>query len=166
MRVYNRYLHMAMAGALALVELSAYSKLAAYMKWGHWDWVAFTTALAFIGLMLASIVSMSLDIEDSMRAWVNRAGAALLAVQALANMLLVYEHEFTAMPTQVVTRFAPFIDAELALRLNAMVQGLVLSLVSLAFWNVWARMLKREWEARREQKQVLKDLDAIFSKES
>jgi hypothetical protein len=105
---------------------------------------------------------MSLDLDESLQAWVVRAGVVLLTVQGLANMLLVYQHEFDAMPVQVVTRFFPMIDGELALRLNAMIQGLALSIVSLAFWNVWAQMLKREWQTKQRQFRALESLDELL----
>jgi hypothetical protein len=162
MHVYKWYLHAALASALLLVEASAFSKLSGYLGWGYAGLLAYSTALAFLALMVASVVSLSLDLDEALLVWVRRAVVILLLVQGVANMLLVYQYEWDAMPTQVVMRFFPFLDQEVALRVNAIIQGLTLSFVSLAFWNTWALMLKREWAAKRQGRAVLQQLDEIL----
>lgn len=162
MHLYKWYLHAALASALLLVEVSAFSKLSGYLAWGYGGLLAHTTALAFLALMLAGVVSLSLDLDESLLVWVRRAVVILLLVQGLANTMLVYQYEWDAMPTQVVLRFFPFLDQEVALRTNAIIQGLTLSFVSLAFWNIWAQMLKREWAAQRQRRTVLQQLDEIL----
>lgn len=150
---------------LLLVEAASYWKLSRWLQWGSDPWLAFATALAFIGLMLGSIVALSLDIPSAMRRHVFVGGLWLFAVQALANVLIVYTYGLSAVPVDVVVRFFG-VDAEAAYKVTAVVQGASLSVVSISFWGVLAQLLRSHWDEQREQRARLRNLESLIEKEA
>lgn len=162
MTVYRLWHYIAIAAPLVLVESSAYVKLAQYLHWGYDPGLAFATALGFITLLFAAIVSLSLGLPEPIHRHIFRGGLALFAVQMLANVLLVYKFEVEgAMPVHVVTSFFN-IQGDVATKVNALIQGGTLSLVSISSWSVLALMLDAEWRTQQARKAKLDELDDIL----
>lgn len=156
--------------ALLLVEVTAYWKLAAFLSFTSERPLALLTALAFITLLLSSLVAMSQNIPDSMRTNVIRGGMLLLLVQGMANVLVSYQQGMTHLPADVVTRFFGISD-ELALKSTAIVSGATLSLVSIFSWRVIGELVHQRMEEVRlkqehkdaRQQTVFDELGAILS---
>ena len=160
--VYKRWQLFAVLLPLFLVETSAFSKLAGWLGWGYDGLLPYTTALAFNALLLGSIVALSLDLPAQMRRNLRVGIVALILCQALANVLLVFEHATAVMPVAVMTRLLPFLDGETALKLTALIEGMALSVISLAFWNVAAQLLHNGFTAARRQKKLIRDVDSLL----
>lgn len=149
---------------LLLVEMTAYWKIAAYLSWGTEGILAFASGLAFISLLLGGIVALGQDIPASMRRNIFLGGVLLFAIQGLANVLVTYQHAITALPIDIPMRLFK-IDSDTALTSTAVIQGLTLSLVSIAFWQVIAVMLSQHMEELKHRKIMLSQIDAYLKDE-
>jgi hypothetical protein len=168
---YKRWQFLAVLAPLLLVEAAAFWKLWGWLTWGYPTGLAFTTALAFISLMLGAIVAlsiaMSLDIPQSIRKPLTFGGVALFLCQGFANVLGTYQYGMEAMPTEVMVSFFDFLgmSKEFALKLTAIIQGGILSLVSISFWAILAQMAHNQWKGEQEAKERLKDWQHILEEE-
>jgi hypothetical protein len=92
---------------------------------------------------------MGLDIPKQIRSYVYMGGLVLFGVQALANVLLVFSVETGgAMPVDLVMSFFN-VREDVALKANALIQGLTLSLVSIFAWSVLSFMVTTHVGLRR-----------------
>ena len=90
---------------LLLVEATSYEKLATWLQWTSEPALAFASALAFLALLLGSIVALSAEAPPELVTKVRRLAAILLLVQALANTLISYMYARHGMPADVVVEF-------------------------------------------------------------
>jgi hypothetical protein len=148
-------------GPLLLVEATAYWKIAAFLSWGTEGILAFSSGLAFVSLLLGGIVALSQDIPHSMRRSIFLGGLLLFGVQGLANILVTYQYAMVGLPIEVPMQLFK-IDYDTALTSTAVVQGLTLSLVSIAFWQVIATMLSQHLEEVKNRKTSLSKLNAYL----
>jgi hypothetical protein len=149
------------ASPLVLVEAASYWKLSHWLGWDNEPWLAGTTALAFIGLLLGSIVALSLDLPRPMRRHLYLGGLWLFLTQAVANVLIAYQYGLGHMPVELVTRFFG-LDAESALKATALIQGASLSIVSISFWSVLAQLLRNHWRQQQDRQQQLAAVDRLL----
>lgn len=154
-----------LAGALALVEVASYWKLSHWLFWTNEPWLAYTTAVALVGLLLAAIIALGSEIPASMRRQFHLGGIWLFVVQGLANVLIAYQHGLTAVPVELVAGFFN-LRPDVALKTVAIVQGATLSVVSISFWAVLGQLLRSRWEERRQRREQLRDLDRLFQEVS
>ncbi len=152
-------------GPLLLVEATAYWKIAAFLSWGTEGVLAFSSGLAFVSLLLGGIVALSQDIPDSMRRNIFLGGLLLFAVQGLANVLVTYQYAMLGLPVDVPMRLFK-IDYDTALTSTAVIQGLTLSLVSIAFWQVIATMLSQHMDEVKQRKTMLSQIEDYLKDES
>lgn len=151
----------ALTAALVLVEMASFWKLSRWLSWTNETPLAYTSALAFIGLLLGSIIAMASSIPDGMRKQIIIGGLWLLLMQALANVLVAYQFGLSEMPVSVVMRFFS-IDTETGLKSMAILQGATLSVVSVSFWAVIGRLLRDHWDARRRHQEELQKLERMM----
>jgi len=151
-------------GPLLLVEATAYWKITAFLSWGTEGVLAFSSGLAFVSLLLGGIVALSQDIPDSMRRNIFLGGLLLFAVQGLANVLVTYQYAMLGLPVDVPMRLFK-IDYDTALTSTAVIQGLTLSLVSIAFWQVIATMLHQHLEEVKSRKTMLSQIEDYLKDE-
>ncbi len=160
-----RHRILALVLALVLVESTSYFKLSSFLRWTNEPSLAYGSALAFVGLLLASIVALGSDIPQTIRRGFVVGGCWLFCVQALANLLVGYQLAQTVMPVEVVSSFFG-IGAEAALKLTAIVEGASLSVVSISFWSVIAQLLRDQWEAERRRREELQNLESLLGRET
>ena len=156
-RIYRWQLP-AILSALLMVEVAAFAKCVSFLSWGYPSWQAYMVSAAFVGLMVSSIVALSLDLDAAMRSYIFRAGILLIAFQSLANVTIVYQELETARAVASFSRLFFELDQEWARKLLAVIQGATLSGVSYCFWKVTARMLREESKVPRQRLQLLKGL--------
>ncbi len=143
----------ALIAILMLVEVSSLHKLGDFYSWTNSRVFAYLVAVAFIALLLGSIVVLAHDLPQDVSRTIRRAMALLLYVQGTANVLVSFESARTLMPVDVVASFFN-IPPDWALKVTASIQGLTLSLVSIAFWHTIGLLLhnrREEREARAAQ---------------
>ncbi len=154
-----------LAFALSLVEVVTSYKLGQFFGWTYQPFLAIPTAVVFVILLLVAIIALGSDITPAMRKRLQVAGVYMFCVQSAAVVLTSYQYGMVFAPLYVVTGFFPFLSADMALRLIAVIQGLSLSAISLQFWNIIGDLLRRRW-VRQEQNRVnLQELEEIFRKE-
>ncbi len=155
---------LALIAALLLVEAASYFKLSTFLKWTSEPLLAYTSALAFVGLLLASIIALGSEIPQTIRRSFILGGVWLFCVQAMANVLIAYEYGLSALPIEVVTRFFG-LESEAALKAMALVQGATLSVVSISFWSVIAQLLRTYWDEQRLRREELQRLESFLQRE-
>jgi hypothetical protein len=138
-----------LTAALVFVEVAAYWKLASFLRWTNEPLLAFTSALAFVALLLASIIAMGSSIPDGMRKQIYLGGVWLFIVQGLANVLISFEYGITGIPIEVVTRFFNS-EPEMTRKVIAVIAGASLSVVSIAFWSLIGLLIRRHTQKRDE----------------
>ena len=155
----------ALTVTLIFVEVASFWKLSHWLFWTNEPWLAYTTALALIALLLSAIIAMGSEIPPAMRRHLHLGGIWLFLVQGLANVLIAYQHSFTALPVEVVTGFFN-VPPDVALKAMAILQGATLSIVSISFWNVLGQLLRTSWQERQKRRQELQHLEQIFQEVS
>ena len=154
--------------ALNLVEFTAFSKLEQWLGWGNPRPLSITTALAFLSLLLCSIVALSIAMRLQLSQHIIKrltiGGYALFLTQGLANILISFQYAQEHLPVAVLVAFFN-LRADIALKLTATLQGAILSLVSIAFWQILAHMLDYHFQQRQEEKQQFEDLEKFFAEE-
>jgi hypothetical protein len=144
-----------LVAALVFVEAAAYWKLASFLKWTNEPQLAYTSALALISLLLASIIAMASDIPDGVRKQFFLGGFWLFTIQALANVLISFQYGITGIPVAVVTQFFGS-EPEFSLKAIAAISGATLSLPSFAFWQVIAIMMRQMHDEREKRMEEMK----------
>lgn len=150
---------------LGMVEATAYQKLEVYLSWGTEGLLAYVSALAFICLLLGGIVALSQDLSVGMRRYILIGGVLLFMIQGLANVLISYQYALVALPVEIPMEFFD-IDRRTALMSTALIQGLVLSGVSIAFWRTIAIMLSQHLEEVKQQKTMLSQIEDYLNEEA
>jgi len=151
----------ALTGALLLVELACFSKLSSWLFWTTDRWLAYTTAFAFVSLLLTSIIAMGSTITPSLRRQFYLGGIWLLIVQGLANVLIAYEQSLVTLPVDVVTGFFN-LKPDAALKSMSIIQGGSLSVVSISMWSVVGELLRSYWAEQQSQAARLQEFDEIL----
>ncbi len=154
--------------ALNLVEFTALSKLEQWLSWGNPRPLSITTALAFLSLLLCSIVALSIAMRLQLSQQISKrltiGGYALFLTQGLANILISFQYAQEHLPVAVLVAFFN-LRADIALKLTALLQGGILSLVSIAFWQILAHMLEYHFQQREAAEQQFADLERLFAEE-
>ena len=146
---------------LALIELSSLYHQWWWLSWGYPGWLAFSNALAFLAFTMGSIISMGLPLEDKYKNRVKLSGVALILCIALANILGVLHVGVNTDQIQGLSGLTG-LSTGWAIWATALLQGGLLSLVSISMWSIVSKMLERRWEQERLRQQVLKDLDSVL----
>lgn len=152
-----------LAGALTLAEIASYWKLARFMGWGYDGPLPYLVALSFNALMFGGLIALAQELEEAMRQRIRLAGIVLFLTQGLANVLLTYQHALTALPIDIPTRFFG-LDPEIALKLAALVEGGVLSIVSIVFWQVLAGLFKQQRVESASRQRAIKEALAVLER--
>jgi hypothetical protein len=155
----------AIALALLLVEFASFWHLTSWLTWGYPDVLAITTGLAYIGLLVGGIVALIQDIPASLRGRIRLAGVLLFVTQGISNVLIAFEHAVAFMPVAIPMRFFG-IDQDTALHATAILQGSVLSLTSIWFWQVLGDMLRCRLDERKTRPRLLRDLAELLEEET
>lgn len=151
----------ALVAALVLVEIASFAKLGSWLRWTSDPWLAYTSGVAFIALLLVSIIAMGSEISGSLRRQFYVGGLWLLVVQGLANVLMAYEHGLSALPVAVVSGFFNVPD-DVSLKSMAIIQGATLSVVSISMWSVVGELLRSHWAHERQQEIDLGQFEEIL----
>jgi hypothetical protein len=146
---------------LGLIELSSLYHQWWWLSWGYPSWLAFSNALAFLAFTMGAIVSMGLPLEDKYRQRVFLSGLALIVCIALANILGVLHVGVGTDQIQGLSILTD-INRNPAIWTTAVLQGGLLSLVSISMWSIVSKMLEKRWETERLRQQVLTDIDAVL----
>lgn len=150
-----------LGSALFLSEVASYWKLKGFMAWGYEELLAYIVALSFNALLFGGLIALAHDMDDGMRQRIRLAGTVLFLTQGLANVLLTYEHALVALPLDIPTRFFG-LDPESALKLSAVVEGGVLSIVSIVFWQVLASLLHQQRQESVARDRTIKQALAVL----
>ena len=154
--------------ALGLVDVTSFAKLETWHRWTNPPLLAVTTSVAFLGLLLATIVAltiaMRLNLPKPIRTRLMIGGIALSLVQGLANILISFQYAQQNLPIAVLIDFFN-LRPDIALKANAVIAGGFLSVISITFWQVLAYMLDHEMQRRQEEQKQFADLDKLFAEE-
>ncbi|HLC42154.1 MAG TPA: hypothetical protein VJO34_11100 [Methylomirabilota bacterium] len=154
-----------LTGALLLVELASFFKLSRWLFWSNYPWLAYTSALAFVVLLLAAIIAIGSDISSGVRRQFYIGGIWLFAIQGLANCLISYELSLVALPVEVVTAFFN-VNEDFALKSMSVLQGATLSVASITFWRALGELLRNHWDHQRQTQHQLQDWGKILQEVS
>lgn len=147
---------------LALIELSSLYHIWGWLAWGYPSWLALSNALAFLAFTLGAIVAMGLPLEPKYRSRLFFSGLALILCIALANVLGVL-HVGTGLDQIEALIFLTGLDRDLAIVLTAILQGGLLSLVSVSMWSIVSKMTEQHWELKARQQSVFDEVGEILS---
>ncbi len=165
----TRWHFLAVLVPLLLVEIASYAKLKEWLSWGNPQLLAFTTAIAFLSLLLCAIVALSIAMRLNLPKQIIKrltiGGYALFLTQGLANILISFQYAQEHLPVAVLIAFFN-LRADVALKATAILQGGILSLVSIAFWQILAHMLDYHFQQRAAEKQQFADLERLFAEEA
>ncbi len=152
-----------LASALTLAEIASYWKLARFMGWGYDGPLPYLVALSFNALMFGGLIALAQELDEATRQRIRIAGIVLFLTQGLANVLLTYEHALVALPIEIPTRFFGFAP-EMALKLTALVEGGVLSIVSIVFWQVLADLFKQLQAENMSRRQAVREALTVLER--